>query len=350
MHIDISKILRNNIRELIPYSSARREFNGTDGIFLNANENSFGSPLPEKYNRYPDPLQIELKRKISSMKGISSQNIFLGNGSDEAIDLLFRCFCEPGKDTVIICPPTYGMYEVCAKINDVAVNIVPLTSAFQLDVEGIKNKCDRNSKLIFICSPNNPSGNTFDRNGILSVIRHFNGIVVIDEAYIEYSDQPSFTNELSQHNNIVVLQTFSKAWGLAGLRIGMAFASEQIIDELNKVKPPYNISTVSQELALSALENSQKIRSWMSQTIEERKMLVVELEQLAFVVEIYPSEANFLLVKVGNAERIYRYLLTENIIVRNRNTISQCEGCLRITIGTPEENRNLITSLKNYMP
>ncbi len=348
MLIDISNIVRNNIRDLIPYSSARSEFTGKDGIFLNANENSFGSPLPDTYNRYPDPLQSELKRKIGVMKGIDPRNIFLGNGSDEAIDLVFRCFCEPGKDNIIICPPTYGMYEVCANINDIALNRVPLTAAFELDVKGILNQCVENTKLIFICSPNNPTGNIFDRRDILNLIEQFHGIVVIDEAYIQYSGQKSFTEELLRHNNIVVLQTLSKAWGLAGLRVGMAFACEQIIDQMNKVKPPYNINTASQELALAALANTQEIENWISLTVAERKKQRIELEQLPFVITVYPSDANFLLVKVNETERLYRYLLNENIIVRNRSNVTLCEGCLRITIGTSEENIALITSLKKY--
>ena len=334
---------------MVPYSSARSEFTGRDGIFLNANENSFGSPLPKKYNRYPDPLQSELKRKIGSLKGIERQNIFLGNGSDEAIDLLFRCFCVPGKDSVIICPPTYGMYEVSAEINDVTVNKIPLTSEFQLNVDSMLNICDANTKLIFICSPNNPTGNTLDRKDILSLVEQFNGVVVIDEAYREYSRQQSFTGELVEHNNIVVLQTFSKAWGLAGLRVGIAIADESIIEQLNKIKAPYNINAVSQELAISALDNTQEVKNWIAITIAERKKLEIVLDQLPFVIRVYLSEANFVLVKVVNAERIYAYLLEENIIVRNRNTVTLCEGCLRITVGTPEENITLMATLKRYI-
>lgn len=318
-------------------------------MFLNANENSFGSPLPGKYNRYPDPLQLELKRKIATIKDIDPNNIFLGNGSDEAIDLLFRCFCEPGNDNVIICPPTYGMYEVYANINNVIINKVPLTGTFQLNVDGILNTSDENTKLIFICSPNNPTGNVFARNEIQLLIEQFAGIVVIDEAYVDYSDQSSFSKELSRHNNIVILQTLSKAWGLAGLRVGMAIACSTIIDQLNKVKPPYNINAISQQLALAALHNTKQIENWISISIAERQKLKKELEQLPFVDTVYPSDSNFLLVKVENVEDLYRYLLKVNIIVRSRNSFRLCEGCLRITIGTPQENTILLAKLKEYI-
>lgn len=345
---DINRILRNNIKNLKPYSSARDEFKGEASVYLDANENSFGSPLHKAYNRYPDPLQYEVKVRLSEIKGVPPRNIFLGNGSDEAIDILFRSFCNPGVDNVIIVPPTYGMYEVSANINDVSLKKVNLNADYQLNLEGIAEAIDANTKMIFICSPNNPTGNSINREDIETILNNFGGLVVIDEAYINYSRQKSFIQELTEYANLVVLQTLSKAWGLAALRIGMAFASEEIIEIFNKVKPPYNINKASQELALEALQNITQTNAWIKETLIERDNLVLLLKKLDFVLDIYPSDANFILVKTSDANGIYDYLVSEGIIVRNRSKIELCEGCLRITVGTPSENESLIHILQKF--
>ncbi len=330
------------------YSSARHEFSGTANIFLDANENSFGSPLPENYNRYPDPLQLKLKEKMSSIKGVPVQNIFLGNGSDEAIDLLFRIFCEPGKDNVIIFPPTYGMYEVCAGMNDVKVKKVPLLENFQLNLEETEKAIDVTTKLIFVCSPNNPTGNSINRNDIEVLLNNFDGLVVIDEAYINYAKQKTFIPELTEYPNLVILQTLSKAWGLAGLRLGMAFAGEPVINYLNKVKYPYNINTATQQLAIEALNNISSVNNWTKTTVEQKEWLKDELLKLSFTLTVYPSDANFILVKMTAARKIYEYLSEKGIVVRDRSTVILCDDCLRITIGIPEENKQLINVLKAY--
>lgn len=345
---NINNILRKNIKELVPYSSARDEFKGEASVFLDANENSYGSPLSRSYNRYPDPLQWKIKKRLSEIKGVPPQNIFLGNGSDEAIDILFRAFCNPGIDNVITLPPTYGMYEVSANINDVEVRKVILRPDYQLNMEGIAEAIDDHTKIIFICSPNNPTGNSIDRQDIETILANFNGLVVIDEAYINYSRQKTFIQELTEYSNLIVLQTLSKAWGLAGLRIGMAFASEEIIEVFNKVKPPYNINEASQELALEALQNVDQVNNWIKETVEERGKLVAELAQLPSVLKIYPSDANFILVKTTNPRGIYGHLVDQGIIVRDRSKVELCEGSLRITIGTPEENKILLNALKNF--
>jgi histidinol-phosphate aminotransferase len=345
---NINNILRKNIKELVPYSSARDEFKGEASVFLDANENSYGSPLSRSYNRYPDPLQWKIKKRLSEIKGVPPQNIFLGNGSDEAIDILFRAFCNPGIDNVITLPPTYGMYEVSANINDVEVRKVMLMPDYQLNMEGIAEAIDDHTKIIFICSPNNPTGNSIDRQDIETILANFNGLVVIDEAYINYSRQKTFIQELTEYSNLIVLQTLSKAWGLAGLRIGMAFASEEIIEVFNKVKPPYNINEASQELALEALQNVDQVNNWIKETVEERGKLVAELAQLPSVLKIYPSDANFILVKTTNPRGIYGHLVDQGIIVRDRSKVELCEGSLRITIGTPEENKILLNALKNF--
>ena len=345
---DINNIIRQNIKILKPYSSARDEFQGEASVYLDANENSFGSPLEQSYNRYPDPLQFEVKKRLSEIKGVPPRHIFLGNGSDEAIDILFRSFCNPGVDNVILVPPTYGMYEVSANINDIAIKRVPLTEDFQLNLEGIAEAIDDKTKLIFICSPNNPTGNSINREDVETVLANFNGIVVIDEAYINFSRQKTFIQELTEYANLVILQTLSKAWGLAGLRIGMAFASEEIIEVMNKVKPPYNINEASQQLALKALQNIDLINLWIRETLAERDKLVIELKDFDFVLDIYPSDANFILVKTTDPKGIYNYLVGKGIIVRDRSKVELCEGCLRITIGTPEENITLIQTLKEY--
>lgn len=345
---DINTILRDNIKNLVPYSSARDEFKGRATVLLDANENAFGSPLETDYNRYPDPRQLVLKEKISTIKGVPVPNIFLGNGSDEAIDILFRAFCRPGIDNVILVPPTYGMYEVSANINDVAVKKVNLTAAFQLDLEGIAEAIDANTRLIFLCSPNNPTGNSLDRENMETILANFNGIVVVDEAYINYARQRTFIQELTEYSNLVVLQTLSKAWGLAGLRLGMAFASEEIIEVFNKIKPPYNINQATQDLALKALERIDEVNEWTRQTVAEREQLVKSLLEFPFVEHIYPSDANFILVKTLDPRGIYEKLVRQGIILRDRSKVEMCAGCLRITIGTPAENVQLLDALRQY--
>lgn len=345
---ELNNILRENIKNLTPYSSARDEYTGEASVFLDANENAYGSPLETAYNRYPDPLQYQVKLKLSQIKGVPPRNIFLGNGSDEAIDILFRSFCNPGVDNVIIVPPTYGMYQVSANINDVEAKKVLLTEEYQLDLEGIAEAIDKNTKLIFICSPNNPTGNSINRDDIETLLANFNGIVVIDEAYINFSRQKTFIQELTEYANLVVLQTLSKAWGLAGLRVGMAFASEEIIEVMNKVKPPYNVNEASQQLALQALNNVSLVNLWIKETLEQRDSLVLALKEFTFVLDIYPSDANFILVKTTNAKGIYDFLVQQGIIIRDRSKVELCEGCLRITIGTPDENKILLSTLQQY--
>ncbi len=348
--MDIKDLQRENIKTLKPYSTARDEFKGQASVFLDANENSYGSPLPANYNRYPDPLQLDLKDAISKIKGVPIENTFLGNGSDEAIDLLFRAFCNPKKDNVIILPPTYGMYEVSANINDVELRKVNLLPNFQLDLEKIAENIDANTKMIFICSPNNPTGNSIDRVDIETILANFKGLVVIDEAYINYSKQKTFIQELTEYSNLVILQTFSKAWGLAALRLGMAFSSIPVIDILNKVKAPYNVNQATQDLALAALENVQQVNEWIKTTVKEREQLSTELAKLSFVTKVYPSDANFILVEVEDALNTYNLLVDNGIIVRDRSRVSLCEGCLRITVGTVEENKQLIKVLTLQPP
>ncbi|SHM12508.1 histidinol-phosphate transaminase [Mucilaginibacter sp. OK098] len=344
----INNLLRENIKNLTPYSSARDEYQGEASVFLDANENAYGSPLEQTYNRYPDPLQFEVKKRLSEIKGVPPRNIFLGNGSDEAIDILFRSFCNPGVDNVILVPPTYGMYQVSANINDIEVKNIPLTDEFQLNLDGIAEAIDNNTKLIFICSPNNPTGNSIDRADVETLLANFNGIVVVDEAYINFSRQKTFIQELTEYANLVVLQTLSKAWGLAGLRVGMAFASEEIIEVMNKVKPPYNVNEASQQLALQALANVDLVNLWIKETLQQRDQLVLSLKNFDFVVDIYPSDANFILVKTTDANGIYNFLVKQGIIVRNRSKVELCEGCLRITVGTPDENNILLQNLQNF--
>lgn len=340
MNIDINKLVRQNILNLSPYSSARDEFSGTEGVFLDANENPNGS-----YNRYPDPHQKELKRVLAKVKSVSSENIFLGNGSDEVIDLVFRTFANPGKDKVIICPPTYGMYEVSANINDVEIVNIPLLPNFQLDQQAIFETIDKDVavKMIFICSPNNPTGNLLE--GIDEIIEKFNGIVVVDEAYIDFSPESSKAPAIKQYNNLIVLQTLSKAWGLAGIRVGFAFAQAEIIALLNKIKPPYNISTLNQQQALTKLSQPDLFEAERNEILTERERLENQLLQLPLVQKIYPSSANFLLVEVDNANNVYNKLVDENVVVRNRNSV--IKNCIRITVGTKQENDRLLTELKN---
>src|SRR5579872_4636933 len=345
---NLDKLLRDNIRALVPYSSARDEFKGEAKVMIDANENSLGSPLTRWYNRYPDPHQWKVKEAISKIKGIAPQHIFLGNGSDECIDLLFRAFCVPGKDNVIINPPTYGMYEVSAHINDVEVRRATLLDDFQLDLVHLENLVDAHTKLIWICSPNNPTANSINRQDIEIVLNNFPGLVVIDEAYINFSRHKSFIQELSEYPNLVVLQTMSKAWGLAGLRLGMAFASEAIIDVYNKVKPPYNINQATQELALKALEETDQVNYMIRALVTMREQMSGQLAALPIVKKIYPSDANFLLVRTTDARGLYDHLLREGIVVRDRSKVELCSGCLRITVGTEEENGGLMQALRDY--
>ena len=341
-------LVRPNIQKLTPYSSARKEFSGNARIFLDANENSFGSPIAADYHRYPDPLQTEIKKIVGDWNRLQPEEIFLGNGSDEAIDLLFRIFCEPAKDNIVICPPTYGMYEVSAEINDVEIRRANLSEDFELDFARINQNIDKRTKLVFFCSPNNPTGNTLDREGILEFARGFRGIVVIDEAYIHFSSERSLLPEIRNFPNLVVMQTFSKAWGLAGLRIGLAFANAEIIRLFNNVKPPYNISQIAQEALLTALRETEVVEKTVQRIIAERDNLMAEISKLKFVTRVFPTEANFVLIRTTDANSIYKYLLEETIVVRNRNSVELCEGCLRITVGTPDENLKLWEALKKY--
>ncbi len=340
--IDINTLVRRNVLAMKPYSSARDEFHGEAEVFLDANEN----PYPSPYNRYPDPLQWKVKEKLAALKGVKPGQIFLGNGSDEPIDLIIRAFCEPNQDSVMITEPTYGMYKVCAEVNAVNVQQVLLTPDFDLDLDAIPNTFDATTKVIFLCSPNNPTGNRLTREKIVQVLKRFYGLVVIDEAYIDFTKSKSFIHELKKYPNLVVLQTFSKAWGLAGLRLGMCFASEEIIGILNKIKYPYNVNGHTQELAMDALDNVYRKDIWVHEILKEKEILVRELEGLELVEKIFPSDANFLLVRVRDAQSTYQYLMDNRIIVRDRSRVNLCYNCLRITVGTPEENKRLIDALK----
>jgi len=346
---ELEKLVRKNITELKPYSSARNDFKGEASVFLDANENSYGSPLKQNFNRYPDPLQRQLKAALTKIKNCNAANIFIGNGSDEVIDLAYRIFCNPGKDNVIICPPTYGMYEVSANINDVEIIKVNLKKDFQLDIEGILKAANKNTKLLFICSPNNPTGNCMKDKDIIELINNFTGIVIIDEAYIDFSKGKSFLGDLNKYPNLIIMQTLSKAWGLAALRLGLAFASLPIINLFNKVKPPYNINKASQNFAIEALQSDSKINNGIKNIIRQRKYLNQEFSGFSFVKNIYPSNSNFLLIKVIDANNLYQYLVSNKIIVRNRSNDVLCENCLRITVGTPAENKVLLNAFKNYV-
>ncbi len=337
---DTEKLVRDNVRKLIPYSCARDEYEGGEGIFLDANENPFGH-----LNRYPDPYHRELRSVLSRLKGLPEENIFTGNGSDEVIDLCYRIFCNPGRDKALIFNPTYGMYEVSAAANDIEVIKVPLDENFNINISTVEPYFDDEKlKLIFICSPNNPTGNSMNSNDIEFIIRNFKGIVIIDEAYIEFSGHPTFSLKIMQYPNLVVMQTFSKALGLAAARIGMAFADKEIIKYFFRLKPPYNISTINQAAALKKLDEISESRDQVKRIIEERNRLVKSLAKLTVVEKIYPSDANFLLVRVMDADYIYNKLLEKGIIVRNRSRI--ITNCLRITVGTADENNRLISELE----
>ena len=343
----IEPLIRPNIAALAPYSTARDECSGAPEVFLDANE----SPYDNGYNRYPDPHQKVLKKRISEVKGIPAENLFLGNGSDEAIDLLFRVFCEPGRDNAVAIAPSYGMYEVAAATNDIEVRKVRLRSDFSLDAEALLAACDSRTKLLFLCSPNNPSGNAFSNAQVLDLAARFQGIVVLDEAYIDFCSIPSLSHQVNDVPNLVILQTLSKAWGMAGLRLGLAIAGARIVQLMSMIKYPYNINILAQQTVLRQLE--EPIDARVAEIVAQRAVVTRILEGCPFIETVYPSEANFLLVKVrpaGNADALYAHLLNDGIIVRNRSRVPGCEGCLRITIGTPEENRRLEASLKRFQP
>ena len=340
----VQQLIRNNIRELVPYSSARDEYSGEDAVFLDANENPFESGA----NRYPDPFQSKVKLKIAQLKNVAYDRIFLGNGSDEPIDLLIRAFCEPGKDNIVSMKPTYGMYKVCADINNVEFREVLLDENFQVDKEGIAAQTDANSKLLFLCSPNNPTSNTLYRDDIIYMLETFPGLVIVDEAYIDFTDETSLLGQLENYSNLVVLQTFSKAWGMAGVRLGMAFATGEVISVLNKIKYPYNINILTQKFVLDRLENVDEKNKWVASILEQREILRKELINLSGVENILPSQANFLMVKFRDAKRVFHYLMDKKIIIRDRSKVALCEGYLRITIGTAKENEVLLQALKGY--
>ena len=342
--MNIELFVRKNIHHLKPYSCARDEFQGIASVHLDANE----SPYNLNFNRYPDPLQRTLKEKIAEIKNVRPAQIMTGNGSDEAIDLVFRIFCEPREDNVVAMEPTYGMYKVAADINDVEYRPVLLEENFQLNASKLLTATDKHTKAVFLCSPNNPSGNLMNHEEIQTIIRNFNGIVVIDEAYADFSTEQTWLKELDNYANLIVLHTFSKAWGLASLRCGLAFASEEIIALFNKVKYPYNVNRLTQDKALDELNHRDRKNAWVEMILAEREPLAEALKSLPVVEKIYKSDANFLLVKVRDADKTYRFLTEKGIIVRNRNKIPLCDNCLRITVGTPDENRALISALKDF--
>lgn len=339
--MDLQQLVRKNIWNLKAYSSARDEFKGEASVFLDANENPLNSP----YNRYPDPLQWKLKEKISEIKKVNINSIFLGNGSDEPIDVAIRIFCEPAVDNIVAIDPTYGMYKVCADINNIEYRQVLLNDDFSLNVDDILAKVDKNTKIIFLCSPNNPTANLLNKEDIRTIISSFNGILILDEAYIDFAPNESWLPELNKYPNLIILQTFSKAWGLAAVRLGMAFASPDIISFFNKVKYPYNINILTQNFVLSELDKYEQKEEWVSTLVKERIRLEDKLASLPLIQKVYPSDANFILVKVADANKIYNSLVDKGIIIRNRNTVSLCAGCLRITIGTESENNLLIEEL-----
>ncbi len=347
--MNFQDFILEHIWNLKPYSSARDEFKGKEGVFLDANENPIGSGVPEKWNRYPDPLQIEIKEQLASIKSCSTEQIFLGNGSDEAIDLIMRMTCQSGIHNIILCPPTYGMYEVSASINHIEQRKVSLLMNYQLDVAGILEAIDSNTRLLFICSPNNPTGNKLNRTDIYTLIESFKtGFVIIDEAYIDFSDEPSFIQELAKYPQVIVMQTLSKAYGLASLRLGMAFAHPTIIGLLNKIKPPYNIGGATQEIVIKALANTSFKKSTVSLLLAERTRLIESLGQIPEVLQIYPSDANFILVRFKNSNELFNYLISEKLITRNRSTVTLCEDSIRITIGLSEENDKLVDLISTF--
>ena len=341
----LEQLCRKNIWELAPYSSARNEYAGREArVFLDANENPYNEP----YNRYPDPLQLELKAQLSKIKGVPADCIFLGNGSDEAIDLPYRCFCEPGKDNVVAIEPTYGMYKVCADINDVEYRPVLLDEQYQITAEQLLAATDVHTKIIWLCTPNNPTGNCLNRDEVVKVIEQFEGLVIVDEAYSDFASERSLRFDLTKHPNLIVLNTMSKAWGCAAIRLGMAFASKAIIDIFNKVKYPYNVNALTQQQALEALKHPIDVEQWVRVLLQERTIMMQAFAMLPICEKVYPTEANFFLAKMNDATRIYNYLVDQGIIVRNRTRVQLCQNCLRITIGTKTENSELIAALRQY--
>ena len=343
--ISLEQLVRPNIWKLAPYSSARDEYSGKEAhVFLDANENPYNGP----YNRYPDPLQRELKSMLKKVKGVSEENIFLGNGSDEAIDLAYRVFCNPGRDNVVAIAPTYGMYQVCADINDIEYRTVLLDDNFDFQAEKLLEACDEHTKIIWLCSPNNPTGNSLNRDEILKVIEGFEGIVIVDEAYIDFAQQLSMRQELPTHPNLIILQTMSKAWGSAAIRLGMAFASKEIIAIYNKVKYPYNVNQLTQEQALEMLKDPFEVDKWVKILMAERSRLMQAFLELPICEKVYKTDANFFLAKMTDANAIYNYLVDKGVIVRNRNKVQLCQNCLRITIGNRTENNELLSALRQY--
>lgn len=346
---DLLSLVRPNIRAMKPYSSARDEFQGEAHVMLDANENSLGSAGPERFNRYPDPLQRAVKAELAKLKGVAENQIFLGNGSDEAIDLLVRLVCIPGQDSILVMPPTYGMYEVAANMNDVRLERQPLTPDFQIATETIAQIVASDAKIVFLCSPNNPTGNLLHAEAIEKILRGFRGLVVVDEAYADFAAFPSWTTRLAEFPNLVVLQTFSKAWGLAGLRLGMAFASPDVVGFLNKIKPPYNVSEATQQHALAALHDAARFEQMREQLLIGRDWLAERLPELAIIEKVFPSDANFLLARFRpDATAVYEFLVARGIIVRNRTTQPGCAGTLRLTVGTPSENEQLLQALQEF--
>ena len=342
---NLERLTRKNIWSLAPYSSARNEYAGREArVFLDANENPYNQP----FNRYPDPLQLELKEALSKVKGVPADCIFLGNGSDEAIDLPYRSFCNPGVDNVVAIEPTYGMYKVCADINDVEYRPVLLDEHYQITANRLLAATDDHTKIIWLCTPNNPTGNSLNREEIIKVIENFEGLVIVDEAYSDFSSQKTLRSELAKYPNLIVLNTMSKAWGCAAIRLGMAFASPEIIAIFNKVKYPYNVNQLTQQQALEALKDPYEVDNWVKVLLQERSRMMDAFELLPICLKVYPTEANFFLAKMTDATKIYNYLVDQGIIVRNRNRIQLCQNCLRITIGTKTENSELIAALRQY--
>ena len=342
--MNVKELVRPNISRLTPYSSARNEFTGVARVFLDANENPYNEP----YNRYPDPLQREVKERLAALKGVKSENIFLGVGSDEGIDLAYRIFCRPGVDNVVAIAPSYGMYEVCADINDIEYRKVPLDDEYEWEVESLLAATDENTKLMWICSPNNPTGNAYSLEKVKQLAKAFAGIVMVDEAYIDFSTKGTMLSYMEECSNVIVLQTFSKAWGRAGLRLGVAYASAEIIDYYNKVKYPYNVNAITQEKAIEALGKVDEVKAWVNELIKSREALADAFGEMSSVKQVHRSDANFLLIRVEKPDEVYDYLCERGIRVRNRNRVEKCAGCLRITIGTKEENEELLKALKDY--
>ena len=340
---ELKELTRENVWNLAPYSCARNEFSGRNAsVYLDANENPYNSP----FNRYPDPLQLEVKKQLAKVKQVPEESIFIGNGSDEPIDLMYRCFTEPKVDNVVAMDPTYGMYKVCADINDVEYRTVMLETGFRLNAEKMLAACDEHTKIIWLCTPNNPSGNALDTNEVIKVLNGFDGFVVVDEAYSDFSSQKPFRLELAKYPNMVVLNTMSKAWGCAGIRMGMAFAQKNVIDIMNKVKYPYNVNILTQREALELLKDPFEVDKWVRTILLERSRMIDAIGLLPMCRKIHHSDANFLLVEVDDAQATYDYLVDKGIIVRNRNSVRLCEGCLRITIGTKTENQELLAALR----